>query len=78
MDTGGTIGACHVSTPQVESDTRWQTLTREEGRRLFEERAQTYMHMSGAEFKRKWDAGEIEDPDRFEVLHVAFLLPWAE
>jgi hypothetical protein len=34
------------------------------------------MGMSGAEFLRKWDAGEIEDPDRSDVLTVAFLIPF--
>jgi hypothetical protein len=32
--------------------------------------------MSGDEFLRKWDAGEIDDPDRSEVLTVAFLIPF--
>ena len=34
--------------------------------------------MSGEEFIRKYRAGEIEDPDRTEVLSVAILIPMAE
>jgi hypothetical protein len=31
--------------------------------------------MSGAEFIRRWDAGEISEPDRPEIVQVAMLLP---
>jgi hypothetical protein len=51
-------------------------LSEEEGRALFDEQARKYMGMSGDEFLRKWDAGEIEDPDRSEVWTVVFLIPF--
>jgi len=52
-------------------------LTREAGRKLFDEAAERYLHISGAEFLRKWDGGEFgEEPDRDPaVMHVASLLP---
>jgi hypothetical protein len=50
-------------------------LSEDEGRALFERQARKYLGMSGDEFLRKWDAGEIDDPDRSEVLTVAFLIP---
>jgi hypothetical protein len=50
-------------------------LSEAEGRALFERQARKYMGMSGDEFLRKWDAGEIDDPDRSEVLTVVFLIP---
>ena len=53
-------------------------LTDEEAEALFDERARELLGMSGAEFKRKWEAGEIEHPDRSDVLQVWMLLPWAE
>jgi hypothetical protein len=53
-------------------------MTDDEARALFDQRARELLGMSGVEFKRKWDAGEIEDPDRSEVLQVWMLLPWAE
>lgn len=57
-----------------------QQLTREEGMALLDEQARRYLNMSGAEFLRAWDAGEI-DPDDPEihgaVIHLEFLLPFA-
>jgi hypothetical protein len=50
-------------------------LSEDEGRALFERQARKYLGMSGDEFLRKWDAGEIDDPDRSEVLTVVFLIP---
>jgi hypothetical protein len=52
-------------------------LTPEEGWHLVEERAQRYMGMSAKEFIRAWQAGEIENPDRPEVIHVLAVLPLA-
>jgi hypothetical protein len=34
--------------------------------------------MSGADFRAKYRAGEIPDPDRSEVIRVAMLLPFAD
>jgi hypothetical protein len=34
--------------------------------------------MSGEEFVRKYRAGEIEDPDRSEVVKLAMFIPFAE
>lgn len=52
-------------------------LTREEGRELFDRTARQYMGMSGEEFLRAWDAGEIKNPDRPEVMRVVFAIPFA-
>jgi hypothetical protein len=49
----------------------------EEGWQILEELAQRYMHMSAKEFIRAWNAGEIENPDRPEVIHVLMMLPLA-
>ena len=48
----------------------------EEGWQIFDTQARKYLGMSGEEFLRKWDANEIEDPDRSDVLAVAFLIPY--
>jgi len=53
-----------------------KVLTRKEGRKLLDQKAQEYLDISGEEFKRKWDAKEFTDPDRPEVMRVAFLLPF--
>lgn len=55
----------------------YEVLTREEGRALFERRAQEWMGMSGEEFIRKLEAGEIEDPDRTDVIMLALMIPFA-
>ena len=55
----------------------YEELTREEGRALFEQRAQEWLGMSGEEFIRKLEAGEIEDPDRTPVIMLALMIPFA-
>lgn len=51
-------------------------LTPEEWRQLLEERARRYMGMSADEFVRAWNAGEIKNPDRPEVMSVLMLIPF--
>ncbi len=53
-------------------------ITPEEGKEIFERQARKYMGMSGEEFIRRYRAGEIEDPDRSEVIIVSMLIPFAE
>ena len=57
---------------------RTRELTTHEGRMLFERAARENMHMSGADFLRRYDAGEIENPDRPEVLRVLMLRSLAD
>ena len=53
-------------------------LSKEEGRAIFEKAAQRYLHMSGDEFRKKWEAKEFgDDPDQPGVMDVAMLLPLA-
>ncbi|HUG16928.1 MAG TPA: hypothetical protein VMM78_18110 [Thermomicrobiales bacterium] len=51
-------------------------LTPEEGRQLFDERARELVGMSGEEFLRKWDASEIEDPDRSHIVRLVMMIPF--
>jgi hypothetical protein len=51
-------------------------LTAEEARELFEKEAQARLHMSGDEFKQRWQAGEL-DPEDPNVRMVAMILPLA-
>jgi hypothetical protein len=61
----------------TESTGAIEVLDHEEGRRLFDEAAQQYLHMSGEEFLRRWDAGAFaDDADRPEVMAVVMLLPF--
>ncbi len=47
----------------------------EELRAILDEQARRYLNMSGAEFERAWSAGEVNEPNRPEVTHVAMLRP---
>ena len=53
-------------------------LSREDGLRIIDRQARRYLKMSGAEFIRRWNAGEFrDDPDRPGVARLAMLLPLA-
>ena len=50
-------------------------MTREEAREFFDGQSRAWLGMSGEEFMRAWDAGEISnEPERIEVTNVALLL----
>ncbi len=49
-------------------------LTAEQGVALIDARARRFLSMSGEEFARAWEAGEL-DRDDDDVLRVAMLLP---
>ena len=54
-----------------------ELLTSEEAWAVFNEAAQRDLHMNGAEFLRRWDAGEWrEDPDQPGVIGLAMLIPF--
>ena len=53
-------------------------VSREEGQAILDRQARALLGMSGEEFSRKYYAGEIEDPDRSEVVRVSMLLSMAE
>jgi hypothetical protein len=51
-------------------------LTRARARAIFDRTARRALRMSGAEFLRRWEAGEFKDPDsNLNVMEVAMLLP---
>lgn len=57
------------------SDIQVQQFSPEEGRRIFDEAAQFYLHMSGDEFLAAWDSGRFrDDPDLPRVMDVVMLL----
>ena len=53
---------------------RPRELTPEEARAEFDRRARQLLGMSGAEFLRRYDAGEVDDDDD-RVAELAFLSP---
>ena len=54
----------------------FRVLSQKEGKKLLDSQARRYLGISGDEFLRKWKAKEFKDPDRPEVMRVAFLLPF--
>jgi hypothetical protein len=52
-------------------------MSTEEAREILDRHARRFLGMSGPEFVAAWDAGEIADPDRPEVMRVVMLLPLA-
>lgn len=65
----GDPGVYDDALPPVE----W--LSAEEARALFDERAREDAGMSGEEFVRRWNAGEIHDWDP-ELAHLVLMLPF--
>ncbi|MEA2531954.1 MAG: hypothetical protein QOG89_3598 [Thermomicrobiales bacterium] len=67
-----------VTAQQTES--RVQLYSPEQTREAFDDLAQELMEVSGAEFIRRWDAGEFadiaDDPDRPEIMRLAMLIPF--
>lgn len=60
-----------------ETAPRVQELTPEEGHQLFDRAARRRLGISGAEFIRRWDAGEyVGKADEPDVSTVAMLLPF--
>ena len=54
----------------------FKRLSRSEGRKLLDQKARHYLHLSGDEFVRAWEEGRFDrDTDRPEVMRVAMLLP---
>jgi len=51
-------------------------LTVEEGKMLLDKQARRHLKMSGEEFVRRWKSRKIKNPDRPEVMQVAFLIPF--
>jgi hypothetical protein len=67
----------HDDVPQ-STNPQVHFLTAEEGRALFERQAHRRLGMSGDEFIRAYEAGELADhPNQSDVEFVAFLIPLA-
>ncbi len=66
--------------PQTTTEEEPETITghemtHEEAREFFDGQARAWLGMSGEDFMRAWDAGEISnEPERIEVTNVALLL----
>ena len=67
--------AAKAAAKTIRTNGRIRRLSRGEGRKVFDRQARRHLRMSGAEFIRRWDAGEFKESDRPEVVQVAMLLP---
>ena len=64
--------------PQRRATPGIEYVSQEQGVEILDRQAQKYLGMSGQEFVRKYQAGEIADPTRTDVTRVAMLIPLAE
>ncbi|CAN5190093.1 hypothetical protein BH23CHL1_BH23CHL1_25940 [soil metagenome] len=68
------VAAEHIH--QDEQIGRVEQFTDEEAREFFDRAVRRYLHMSGDEFIRRYDAGEYdEDPDQHPIMMMISLLP---
>jgi hypothetical protein len=62
---------------KVDTDIEVRELDREAGQELLDEQARKYLGISGVEFLRRWEAGEIDADDDPDVMRVAMLAGFA-
>jgi len=61
---------------QSESASTSETIRPDEAKRLFDETAERYLNLSGAEFLKKWDEGHYRTSKvRTRAERVAMLIP---
>lgn len=59
-----------------EFDRQFEYISLSEGREILDRQARKYLGMSGEEFLRKYEAGEIST-DCSDVMRVSMLIPFA-
>jgi hypothetical protein len=57
--------------------TTLERLTAAQGAQLLEQRTQERFGISAAEFRRRWESGELDPDDHPGALEIAMLLPLA-
>lgn len=62
-------------TPDQDIDVEY--VSREEGIALFERQVRRELGISGDEFIRRYQSGELDDLDPSKVIHLSILLPFA-
>jgi hypothetical protein len=77
----GGIGAEAGMESKIKENGHIPELSREDGLKLLDRQARHYLDVSGAEFIRRWDAGEYGDPDDRSknppaVMRLGMLLPF--
>ena len=64
-----------TASPIIEG-TRY--ISAQEGAEMFDRAARELLNMSGDEFTRMFESGQIPDPHRPEVIRVSMLMRYAE
>lgn len=69
-----------MTTTEDRTNSGIRELTREEWHELFDARARALIDMSGAEFLRRYDAGEFDDiedtPEHPEIIDLVMIRPF--
>lgn len=55
---------------------RFLTLTNKGGRNLFDRQARKYLGISGEEFRRRYQAGDLSQFDDSDVIRITLLMPF--
>ncbi len=53
-------------------------VTRRRGAQILDRQARKYLGMSGAEFVRRYRAGDFDEADDSTIARIAILIPFAE
>jgi hypothetical protein len=61
----------------IRIDNEIRELSPEQGQQLLDEKAMQYLGLTGAEFRARWEAGELDPDAHPDVMRVAMLLPLA-
>lgn len=62
----------------MQSGSRSEAVSKEEGARILDRQARKYLNMSGNDFKKQYRLGMIKDQDQSKVGRVAALIPFSE
>lgn len=63
-------------TPAKNRSRRFQDLSTQSAKELFDRQARKYLGMSGEEFRRRYQARTLSDYDESDVMRVAMLMPF--
>lgn len=72
------VDSSELDTSWEDSDADLKYVTPEEGAEILDRQARKYLGMSGEDFVRMYEAGEIDDPCRSDVMRVSMLIPLAQ
>jgi hypothetical protein len=68
------MGPAASALPDALSEPTPRVVSAEEGRAIIDQRAKRFLGMSGEEFRRRYEAGDL-DPNDENVLRIGMLLP---